>query len=274
MKRYLLYMLLFLCGMCLSARDLNEKKFESAHDYVKTLSKSEQNQHGDDIVFDETFEDIQKQLREMRNRMNVDLPKIVLPVLGGILFLFMFLIVWLWRVCLELKRVKEKLERKLSESKEETDSKLQQLEENVQRLENNKGKTSKGWPMEKTVEGPRLVDPITDVRSAVEENRNKIVVYAELRNGNLETVSEQERRYYKITYEKGSYVGEFELVDDAPDMILRAIKSKEEYIDPVCETRGSARTAKNVRRIKLGKVRTNDGEIWKVDEKAIIEYES
>lgn len=231
------------------------------------------------------LQNISKRVEKMQEKLsntnrNDHLTKTVIPILGVGLLLFVILAFWLSRLQRQLNRLKKQVGKKTRSTQKENnieglESKLLTQQEQIERLKRDLqsilnqqiGTKSK----DRTMEQVPLNTVVLEVSpQPAPESKNK-VIYAQVRNGNLEKVYEKERQYYKITCEQGRNEGIFELVD-TPDLVIRAIKDKEAYIEPVCETRGIARTAESVKTINPGRVTTSDGEIWEVKNKAKIEY--
>ena len=214
----------------------------------------------------------------LNNRRN-NLSTTGLAVSGGALLLFVILIGCFFSLRRKLNRLEEQMER---ERRKKRTSELEVLQNNVESLRSRieqlelQIKNIQSRIKELTF---RTTEEVTDVRVCPPSSNippqpvleNKDVIYAELKNRQLEKVTEKDRKYYKITREPDGKRGSFELINDS-GMIVRAIRSKEDYIEPACETHGNASMAKNVRTIAPGKVSTTDGETWIIEKKAQIEY--
>lgn len=232
----------------------------------------------------EQLQNVSKRVEKMQekllnNNRNSHLTKTVIPILGVDLVLFVILAFWLSRLQRQLNRLKKQIGKKTRSTQKENniewlESKFQMQQEQIGRLKSDiqlVRQQIETKPKDRTMEQTPSNTVVLEVSPLpVSENKNK-VIYAQIRNGNLEKVYEKERQYYKITCEQGRNEGTFELVD-TPDLLIRAIKDKEAYIEPVCETCGIARTAKSIKTIIPGHVTTSDGEIWEVKNKAKIEY--
>lgn len=283
MRYYLLFTLLFLCGTCLSAQNLNQEEFKNVHDriviaFTKAIMP---NYVGSKDCSQKDKDSYEQKIKEKlsNNNRNGYLPETVILVLGVGLLLFVILAFWLFRLQRQLNRLKKQVEKKTRSTQKENnierlESKFQMQQEQIGRLKSDiqlVRQQIETKPKDRTMEQTPSNTVVLEVSPLpVSENKNK-VIYAQIRNGNLEKVYEKERQYYKITCEQGRNEGTFELVD-TPDLLIRAIKDKEAYIEPVCETCGIARTAKSIKTIIPGHVTTSDGEIWEVKNKAKIEY--
>lgn len=136
------------------------------------------------------------------------------------------------------------------------------------------GKDVKNVQVTPEVKQEENIQVVSEIKQASfsEDSNTEVSCYAEPKSGHLETVDALNRRYYKITYDKDNFKqGEFEPVIDE-DMVEKMINNRQSFIDFFCDTEGRAKIAKSIRLKRKGRVETTDGQIWKVVEKAEIEF--
>lgn len=118
------------------------------------------------------------------------------------------------------------------------------------------------------------IQVVSEIKQAVfsKDSNTEESCYAEPKSDHLETVNALNRRYYKITYDKNNFKqGEFEPVINE-GMVEKMINNKQAYIDFFCNTEGRAKVAKSICLKRKGRVESTDGQIWRVVEKAEIEF--
>ena len=233
------------------------------------------------------LQDLESQLQSIATTVNQlsnnkgGLPKTGAAIASGALLLFVILAVWIFKLQRQLSDLKEQINKKpRSRGKVEPDEKVEKLTSDVQQillqikqLQNDIKSLPRQKEKKPQVQTAEQSPSLTEERNIAPQSAPESkIIYAQPKNGRLEKVSMLENRYYKITCEQSSSNGKFELADN-PDTVLRAIKNKEEYIDPVCEAiGGSAQKAKSIRTIAPGQVSMVDGGTWTIEKKAQIEY--
>ena len=99
-------------------------------------------------------------------------------------------------------------------------------------------------------------------------NNKETILYAKPRaNGKELKVTEEQEATYIIMVGKGKF-----RLCEKEEQKQTAIKNKEDMLTPFCNVTGSSNDAKSIKTIKEGDVEYTEGNIWKVTNKAEIEF--
>lgn len=173
--------------------------------------------------------------------------------------------------------------KKLQEIRRKPKEESQSIEHRLTSIEKNVTETAKNVEQIKRV----IVSDIKQIVTQPTEKKNNVknvkeifydsiknepqIIYAKpLGNGNLKTTTEVSEAIYVISVNKDN-TGKFNLYENE-NQKKRAIKNKDNMLDLFCDAKGSSIGAESIRVLSEGEVESFGNDIWKVTQKAEIEF--
>lgn len=292
MKKIIVYILLFVCCVHLSANNEGENsRSMQANDSLQTESyRGNDSSLLTDSVFKSEINQLeQKRMKKQEERYDKvmeEAKKILIFVVIGFLVVISFILIGVIKISTLLKKEADKIIGELKRYREQTGGKESHVTNKVQpakpeeKTGNPKdiGNVSRtGGDKDRSSQVSIATETMVDsrnVQNVVKPNDRGKDIYAKpMQNGCLKVTNDIQEAIYVIrcrTNETTS-LGEF-FVYDGPEQMLRAIKNRENFLDSFCDARGTSMDARAIRNLGRGEVEKIDNMTWKVIKKLEIEF--